>query len=75
MNTDKGLPRLAVWLVGGLAVWAVACYCVHGSAILTYIGIQVLTSGVFAWQMSSVEKSMHRKVAAKKAASDKRAAA
>ena len=75
MTTEKGLPRLAIWLVGGLSVWAVACYFVHGSAILAYIGIQVLTSGVFAWQMNSVEKSMHRKAEEKNAAKDKRAAA
>jgi hypothetical protein len=75
MTTENGSPRLAVWLLGALSVWAVACFFVHGAAILAYIGLQILTAGVFAWQMTSVEKSMHRKAAEKKAKSEDRAAA
>ena len=75
MTTEKRTPRLAAMLIGGLSLWAVACYAVHGSAILAYIGIQALTSGIFAWQMKSIEKTMQQQRAARSQSTDERAAA
>jgi hypothetical protein len=56
----KNGPSLGVILCGGLLVWAIACFCLHGSAILMYIGMQAITSGVFAYEMCRIEKSMQK---------------
>ena len=52
---------MGVLLVSGLVVWAIACYFLHGSAILMYIGIQAITSGIFAWEMCRIEKTTQSK--------------
>jgi len=57
------MPRLAVLLVGGLTLWAIACVLLHGPAILTYIGLQAVTSGIFAWEMTRLERSTRRRPA------------
>ena len=50
--------KLSVLLPGIIALWATACCLAHGSAILLYVGLQVLTTGFFALQMYRVEKSL-----------------
>jgi hypothetical protein len=54
----KNAPSLAVLLVGGLALWAIACFVLHGPVILAYIAIQAATSGVFALEMKRIEKRL-----------------
>lgn len=68
-------PSLGVLLSGGLLVWAIACFLLHGSAILMYIGIQAITSGLFAWEMNRIEKSSKQAhpIAAAKSADQKAA--
>ena len=56
MNDQKSAPNLGLLLGGALSVWAVACFLTHGPVILAYIGFQVVTSGIFAWQMFRIEK-------------------
>lgn len=51
------LPRLGLLITGGLSVWAISCFLVHGPAIFAYVALQAVTSGVFAWQMNQMEKS------------------
>jgi hypothetical protein len=58
MNDQKSAPKLGTLLGGALLVWAIACFLTHGSVILAYIGFQALTSGLFAWQMFRIEKSI-----------------
>jgi hypothetical protein len=54
--TSTSLPPLAVLLPVFLAIWAVSCLLVHGSAIIGYLGIQIATSGVFALAMTRAAK-------------------
>lgn len=63
----KNAPSLVALLGGGLALWAVACFALHGPVILAYIAIQVATSGIFALEMRRIEKSIPKRatVAAK----------
>ncbi len=58
MNDQKSAPKLGLLLAGVLSVWAVACFLTHGPVILAYIGFQAVTSGIFAWQMFRIEKSI-----------------
>lgn len=51
------LPKLGVLITGGLSVWAISCFLVHGPVIFAYVALQAVTSGVFAWQMNQMEKS------------------
>lgn len=54
----KNAPSLAVLLVGGLALWAIACFVLHGPVILAYIAIQAATSGIFALEMKRIQKKI-----------------
>ena len=60
----KNAPSLVALLGGGLALWAIACFAIHGPIILAYIAIQVATSGIFALEMRRIEKSIPKRVAA-----------
>jgi hypothetical protein len=60
----KNAPSLVALLGGGLALWAIACFALHGPVILAYIAIQVATSGIFALEMRRIEKSIPKRVAA-----------
>jgi len=54
---DRSAATTAKILTAGLAAWAISCIVIHGMPIVGYIGLQVLTSGIFAWQMGRIEKS------------------
>lgn len=56
----KATSHLALLIVGGLTIWAIACLLLQGPAILMYIGIQAITSGIFAWEMHRLEKKTKR---------------
>jgi len=60
----KNAPSLVVLLAGGLTLWAIACFAMHGPVILAYIAIQVATSGIFALEMRRIEKSIPKRAAA-----------
>ena len=60
----KNAPSLVVLLAGGLTLWAIACFAVHGPVILAYIAIQVATSGIFALEMRRIEKSIPKRATA-----------
>jgi hypothetical protein len=60
----KNAPNLVVLLGGGLVLWAIACFALHGPVILAYIAIQVATSGVFALEMRRIEKSIPKRTTA-----------
>lgn len=60
----KNAPSLVALLGGGLALWAIACFAIHGPIILAYIAIQVATSGLFALEMRRIEKSIPKRAAA-----------
>lgn len=51
-----GVLSLRNLLIGGLAVWAILCFTVHGISIIAYIGLQLSTTGLFAWDMHRIEK-------------------
>lgn len=57
MNSSK-LPSLPVVIAGSLTVWALLCFALHGPAIFAYIGLQAITSGVFAYAFWRTEKMM-----------------
>lgn len=61
MKDQKSAPHLGLFLGGALTIWAIACFLTHGPVILAYIGLQAVTSGVFAWQMMRIEKSMPKR--------------
>ena len=60
----KNAPSLIVLLSGGLTLWAIACFAMHGPVILAYIAIQIATSGIFALEMRRIEKSIPKRAAA-----------
>ena len=60
----KNAPSLVALLGGGLALWAIACFAIHGPIILAYIAIQIATSGLFALEMRRIEKSIPKRAAA-----------
>jgi hypothetical protein len=60
----KNAPSLVALLAGGLALWAIACFALHGPVILAYIAIQVATSGIFALEMRRIEKSIPKRATA-----------
>ena len=60
----KNAPSLVALLGGGLALWAIACFAIHGPIILAYIAIQVATSGLFALEMRRIEKSIPKRATA-----------
>ena len=72
----KNAPSLVVLLAGGLTLWAIAFFALHGPVILAYIAIQVATSGIFALEMRRIEKSIPKRatVAVKSDSSATRAA-
>lgn len=72
----KNAPSLSVLLTGGMAVWAIACFVLHGPVILAYIAIQIATSGLFALEMRRITKSIPKRAVAtaKSAGSETRAA-
>ena len=63
MNSSK-LPSLPVVIAGSLTIWALLCFALHGPAIFAYIGLQAITSGVFAYAFWRTEKEMKAKRAA-----------
>jgi hypothetical protein len=56
MSSDRKRLSLTKLIVGGLTVWAVVCYFIHGPAIAAYLAIQAITSGIFAWEMRRIER-------------------
>ena len=56
MNRDPSPQRLLTLVAGGLTAWAVLCFVIHGTAIVAYIGLQTLTTGLFIWDMRRIEK-------------------
>lgn len=60
MNSLSKVP-FSLLLGGALVVWGVSCVLVHGPAIIGYVSLQILTSGVFAWQIFRVEQQVARK--------------
>ena len=51
--------RLSHMLTGLGLIWVGTCIYCHGPAILSYVGLQFVTSGVFAWAIhSSVKKHL-----------------
>lgn len=60
----KNAPSLVALLSGGLVLWAIACFALHGPVILAYIAIQVATSGIFALEMRRIEKSIPKRTPA-----------
>jgi hypothetical protein len=60
----KNAPSLVALMAGGLTLWAIACFAVHGPVILAYIAIQVATSGIFALEMRRIEKSIPKRATA-----------
>lgn len=63
MNSSK-LPSLPVVIAGSLTVWALLCFALHGPAIFAYIGLQAITSGVFAYAFWRTERAMKENRAA-----------
>lgn len=51
------VSRLRVLIPSCLIVWAATCVLMHGPTLLYYIGLQAMTTGVFAWAISRAEKS------------------
>lgn len=41
-------PGLSILVGTALALWGLSCFLVHGSPIFAYVGMQAITSGVFA---------------------------
>lgn len=60
----KNSPSLVALLAGGLTLWAIACFVMHGPVILAYIAIQIATSGIFAMEMRRIEKSIPKRATA-----------
>ncbi len=50
--------RLSVLVCAALAVWGLACFLVNGPAIFVYVGLQAITSGVFAYAFYRKELSL-----------------
>ena len=74
MNSSK-LPSLPVVIAGSLTVWALLCFALHGPAIFAYIGLQAITSGVFAYAFWRTEKAMLAKREAATASASQESAA
>ncbi len=51
---------LGMFLTASIGVWAAACFFTNGSAILLYLGLHVLTTGAFAWEIRRIEDSIKR---------------
>lgn len=62
MSEKKSALQLSVLIGGCLVVWAIAGFFTHGPAILAYIGFQLVTSGVFVWQMRKTELSVPKRL-------------
>ncbi|MDA0589712.1 MAG: hypothetical protein O2820_19505 [Planctomycetota bacterium] len=65
MSSDSKKFNLTILIVGGLAVWAIVCFFIHGPAIAAYLVIQAVTSGVFAWEMRRIERVAAQQKAAR----------
>lgn len=65
MSSDRKPSSLTKLIVGGLSVWAVVCFFIHGPAIAAYLAIQAVTSGVFAWEMRRIERVGEQQKAAR----------
>lgn len=50
------LPQLRILIPTALALWAISCVIVHGPTLLAYIGLQAITTGVFALAMYRTER-------------------
>ncbi len=57
--TDR-IPPLTILIPVLLTVWAAACTWLHGPAILAYIVLQGVTSGIFALSMYQVSRRHSR---------------
>lgn len=65
MNSDRKPIPLRLLIGGGLTVWAAVCLIIHGPVIAFYIALQLVTSGIFVWEMRRVErKALSAKLAA-----------
>jgi hypothetical protein len=65
MSSDRKTFNLTGLIVGGLSIWAVVCFFIHGPAIAAYLAIQAVTSGVFAWEMRRIERVAAQQKAAR----------
>ena len=61
---------MSTLLCAALAVWGMSCFLIHGTTILAYVGLQVVTSGAFAWAMCRTEQKAHASREADQPASD-----
>lgn len=59
MKASRSSNRLQIstLICGSLAAWGLSCLLVHGPVILAYVGIQAVTSGVFAVAIYRAEKA------------------
>ena len=65
MSSDRKKLSLKTLIVGGLAIWALVCFYIHGPAIAAYLAIQAVTSGVFVWEMRRIERLGEQQKAAR----------
>ncbi len=57
MSTQKSLiPRLSILIPTLLAVWLATVVALHGPAMIAYVVLHIVTTGVFAFGMWKVEK-------------------
>ncbi|MBI1310977.1 hypothetical protein GC176_06680 [bacterium] len=61
MKDPKTAPKLGMLLGSALLAWAVTCFLMHGPVILAYVGLQAITSGIFAWQMFKIQESLPKR--------------
>ncbi|MBM83336.1 MAG: hypothetical protein CMJ78_22470 [Planctomycetaceae bacterium] len=58
-------PKLSTMITVSLAVWASACWALHGLAILMYVGLQAIITGGFVATMNQTEANGRKARAAK----------
>lgn len=57
MSTQRSLiPRLSILIPTLLAIWLATVVALHGPAMIAYVVLHVLTTGVFAFAMWNAEK-------------------
>jgi len=49
-------------LLLSLILWCGACLLVHGTTIIYYLLIQLVTSGLFTYEFSKIEKNAKRRI-------------
>lgn len=56
MKSERKPIPLKVLIGGALAIWATVCFFIHGPVIVMYVALQVVTAGLFVWEMRRVER-------------------